>query len=51
MLSFLFYYFLILKVFLLKTISVLRIAEYPTISMLDYFEETLANVVLPEAWR
>ena len=24
--------------------------EYSTISMLDYFEETLANVRLPESW-
>ena len=24
--------------------------EYSTISMLDYFEDTLANVGLPEAW-
>ena len=33
-----------------KTISVPRIVEYSTISMLDYFEDNLANVVLPEAW-
>ena len=33
-----------------KTISVLRIVEYSTISMLDYFEDTLANVGLSEAW-
>ena len=25
--------------------------EYSTISMLDYFEDTQANVGLPEAWR
>ena len=36
--------------FLPKTISVLRIVEYSTISMLGYFEDTLSNVGLPEAW-
>ena len=28
----------------------IRIVEYSTISVLEYFEDTLANVGLPEAW-
>ena len=30
--------------------QVLRIVEYSTISMLDSFKDTLANMGLPEAW-
>ena len=33
-----------------KPIWVLIIVEYSTISTVDYFEDTLANVGLPEAW-
>ena len=29
--------------------SIVRIVEYSTISVLEYFEDTLANVGLPEA--
>ena len=28
----------------------MRIVEYTTILVLEYFEDTLANVGLPEAW-
>ena len=42
--------FLFLKCYLTKLIWVLIIVEYSTISMLDYFNENLANVGLPEAW-
>ena len=33
-----------------KQIWVLRILEYSTILLLEYFEDSQANVVLPEAW-
>ena len=33
-----------------NTISIIIIVEYSTISVLDYFKDTLANVGLPEAW-
>ena len=33
-----------------KTISIIKTVEYSTISTLDYFEDTLANVGQPEAW-
>ena len=36
--------------FLLKPISMIRIVENSTISVLEYFGDTLANVGLPEAW-
>ena len=48
--SFILSIFLVFEVFLPKTISVLRIVEYSTISMLGYFEDTLTNLGLPEAW-
>ena len=38
------------RLFSPKTISVLRIVEYYTMSMLGYFEDTLTKVGLPEAW-
>ena len=48
---FLFYYIYIFsRVLSPKTILVLRVAEYSTISMLDYFKDNLSNVGLPEAW-
>ena len=34
----------------LETNRVIRIVEYSTISTLDCFEDTLANMVIPEAW-
>ena len=36
--------------FLPNPISIIRIVEYSTISVLEYFGDTLANVGLPEAW-
>ena len=50
MFSFLFSDFSNFKAVWPKTIWVLRILEYYTISMLNYFEGTLANVGLPEDW-
>ena len=47
--SFLFSEFSSFRVFSPKNISVIIIVEYSTISMLEYFEDTLANVGLPEA--
>ena len=47
--SFLFSDFSSFRVFSPKNISVIIIVEYSTISMLEYFEDTLANVGLPEA--
>ena len=35
---------------LCKSISVLIIVEFSTISLLDCFEDTLAHVGLPESW-
>ena len=32
-------------------ISIIRSVEYSTILVLEYFEDTLANVGLPEAWQ
>ena len=49
LLSFPLFYF-IFNTVLSKTVSVLRIVEYFTISMLYYFKDTLANVGLHEAW-
>ena len=36
--------------FSLNTISIIIIVEYSTISVLEYFEDTLTNVGLPESW-
>ena len=49
MFSFFFYDFSIFRVFSPKTISVLKMLEYSTNSMLYYFKCTLANVGLHEA--
>ena len=37
------------KSVLLNPISIIRILEYSTISVLEYFGDTLANVGLPKA--
>ena len=37
------------RMFLPDPISIIRIVEYSTISVLEYFEDTLANVGLPES--
>ena len=50
LLLYLLWFFETLRVFLSKTILVLRIEEYSIISLLGYFEYTLDNVGLPEAW-
>ena len=42
--------FTIFKCSCQKTISVLRIVEYSTISTLDYFKDTLSNVELSKFW-
>ena len=33
-----------------NTISSIRIVEYSTVLVLEYFKDILANVGLPEAW-
>ena len=38
------------RVFLPNPISIITIVEYFTISVLEHFGDTLANVGLPEAW-
>ena len=48
--SFIFSNFSIFFVLSPKTISVLRIVECSTISMLDYFKDTLADVGIPGSW-
>ena len=45
----LFFIYLFVKVFLSNPISIIRIVEFPLISVLGYFEDTLDNVGLPEA--
>ena len=45
-----FSYFSIFREFSPKTISVLRMVEYSAILVLYYFEDTLANVGLPDDW-
>ena len=41
--------YIFVRMFLLKPISMIRIVEYSTVSVLEYFGDTLANVGLPEA--
>ena len=36
--------------FLPNTLSIIIIVEYSNISVLEYFEDTLANVEIPESW-
>ena len=43
-------FILIFRVFSPKPISMIRIVEYSTILVLEYFEDTLDNVVPSEAW-
>ena len=47
--DFLYIYIYIFRVFLSNPISIIRIVEYSTISVLEYFEDTLNNVGLPES--
>ena len=43
-------FFDFVKMFSTNTVSIIRIVEYSKISVLEFFEDTLANVGLTEAW-
>ena len=45
-----FYYFYFVRVLWPNITSMIRIVEYSTFSVLEYFKDTLDNVVLPLAW-